>query len=153
MFKDPIISREEVSSIIHITAPFLMIDGVLEFNEGKSLHAYLNVDIDRWFFSCHLSDKGVMPATLIIEGMLQSMVLLIYKSFKHGTNISFVTKINSKILSPVKPGDIINFEANIITYKRGIFTGKISAKIGDKEIAWAEVIYASPHMYYSNQVV
>ncbi len=130
-----------------------MIDGVLEFNEGVSLKAYLDVPNDKWFFSCHLSDEGVMPATLIIEGMLQSMVLLIYKSFRHDANISFITKINSKILMPVKPGNNINYEANIISLKRGIFTGKISTKIDDKEIAWAEVLYASPHMYYSNQAV
>jgi 3-hydroxymyristoyl/3-hydroxydecanoyl-(acyl carrier protein) dehydratase len=153
LFKRLIISRDEISSIIHINDPFLMIDGVLELNEGRSLKAYLDVRNDKWFFSCHLSDEGVMPATLIIEGMLQSMVLLIYKSFRHDANISFITKIDSKILSPVRPGDNISYEANILSLKRGIFKGGISTKLDGKEIAWAEVVYASPHMYYSNQAV
>lgn len=130
-----------------------MIDGVLEFNEERSLKAHLDVRKDKWFFSCHLSNEGVMPATLIIEGMLQSMVLLIYKSFRHEDNISFITKIDSKILLPVRPGDNIIYEANILSLKRGIFKGRISTKLDNKEIAWAEVVYASPHMYYSNQAV
>jgi 3-hydroxyacyl-[acyl-carrier-protein] dehydratase len=52
--------------------PFLLIDRVLDYSEGESIHAIKNVSINEPFFVGHFPDKPVMPGVLMIESMAQA---------------------------------------------------------------------------------
>lgn len=143
-----IMTKDEISRLIHITDPFLLIDEVVACEPEKFIRTAYKATEDKWYFKCHISHLGVMPATLIIEGMLQSMVLLIYKSHCHGSNASYVTNIESKIIKPVRAGAHISYYASINYAKRGLFKGRITGMVEGHEIGWVDVVYASPHMYY-----
>jgi 3-hydroxymyristoyl/3-hydroxydecanoyl-(acyl carrier protein) dehydratase len=77
-----VLSKKEIAKKLHITAPFLMIEKFIMLSENKA-ESVLFTNKNDWFFQCHLPKEQVMPATLIVEAMLQTLVLLIYETFPH----------------------------------------------------------------------
>ena len=67
-------------------------------------------------------------ATLQIEGMLQTMVILIYQTVNHDKERSFITDIDVKVLNAAKPGIDIEYEAKILRSGQGIFKGQVIGK-------------------------
>ena len=65
-----------LSKALEITEPFLMIDSFRLMENGSVGYGSKNLTAEEWFFNCHLPSQMVMPATLQIEGMLQTMVTM-----------------------------------------------------------------------------
>ncbi len=91
--------------------PFLMIDKVLEHEQGKKVVALKNVSINEYFFKGHFPDNPIMPGALIIESMAQAAILLF-----SGDKVSdkdatyYLTSVKVRFLHPVFPGDQIKIE-------------------------------------------
>ena len=60
--------------------PFLLVDRVLELEEGKRVLAVKNVTINEPFFQGHFPNNPVMPGVLIIEAMAQAAAVLSFKT-------------------------------------------------------------------------
>jgi len=140
------LSRDEIASWLDITDPFLMIDSFEEVEAGRRARAEKNLKSEDWFFTCHLPRSRVMPATLQIEGMLQTLVLLIYTAVDHGVNRSFVTNIDVKCLSAAEPGHTIRYDAELIDFRRGIAKGAVTGTSDGAVLCRGEFRYASPHL-------
>ncbi len=141
-----VIEGDLLSGALEIKAPFLMIDSFKLSENGKVGYGLKRLTPGDWFFDCHLKSQMVMPATLQIEGMLQTMVMLIYQSVEHGTARSFITDIDVKLLNAAKPGISIEYEAKILRSGRGIFKGEVTGKSNDLTICKGAFSYASPHL-------
>ena len=141
------LSKDEVSRCIRIVDPFMMIDGISEIFERDYAIGYKSVAKNDWYMKSHLPKDLVMPATLQIEGMLQTMVVLIYKSFDHKGSSALINKIGVSLLSPVKPGNIIQYHAKLNSFRRGICKGNIIGKVEGYAVCSADVTYASPSLY------
>ena len=140
------LSPTEISDLLEISDPFLMIDGFDLIEEGKSGRGTKVLAEDDWYFRCHLPSVQAMPATLLIEGMLQSMVSLIYMTVDHGANRSFVTDIQTKLSSGGAPGMKMTYDAELISFRRGIAKGEVTGSSNEKLICWGAFSYASPHL-------
>ena len=135
-----------LSKALEITEPFLMIDSFRLSENGAVGYGLKSLTNEDWFFDCHLKSQMVMPATLQIEGMLQTMVMLIYQTVDHGKARSFVTDIDVKVLNAASPGIDIEYEAKILTARRGIFKGEVIGKSNELIICKGAFSYASPHL-------
>ena len=62
--------------------PFLLIDKVLDFEEGKTLRAVKNVTINEPFFQGHFPHIPVMPGVLIMEALAQATGILSFNYWK-----------------------------------------------------------------------
>lgn len=138
--------REQIAARLDITEPFLMIDTFEVLVPGRVARATRQLDADDWFFKCHLPASQVMPATLQIEGMLQTLVLLIYSSIDHGAHRSFVTDVNVRLLSTVKPGQTITYDARVVSFRRGVAKGEVTGTTDGKATCRGDFGYASPHL-------
>jgi 3-hydroxyacyl-[acyl-carrier-protein] dehydratase len=58
--------------------PFLMVDRVLTYNQGKSIQAIKNITANDTVFQGHFPDQAVYPGVLVIEAMAQASGLLGY---------------------------------------------------------------------------
>ena len=138
---------KEISKKLDIYEPFLMIDKININISEKVAKSKKFLSQESWFFKCHIPNEQIMPATLIVEGMLQTMALLIYECLDHDYQKTFIVDIKSKIISKVKPSDkLITYQAYLLSTKRGISKGKVEAVTNSQKKAEGIFIYASPKL-------
>jgi 3-hydroxyacyl-[acyl-carrier-protein] dehydratase len=124
--------------------PFLLIDRVLKFEEGKSLVALKNVTMNEPFFQGHFPQRPVMPGVLILEALAQATGILAFRTVdsepKHNTLYYFVGIDKARFKQPVEPGDQLILEVELLRTKRGIWMFTAEAKVDGKVVANAEIM-------------
>ena len=132
----------EIMAILPHRYPFLMVDKVLEVEQGKRIVAIKNVTMNEPFFQGHFPGHPVMPGVLIIEAMAQVAAIMAYLA--SGTNsadaVSYFMAIdNARFRKPVKPGDTLRIEIDTIFNKRGIWSVAGKTFVGDTLVTEAEL--------------
>jgi 3-hydroxyacyl-[acyl-carrier-protein] dehydratase len=126
--------------------PFLLIDRVLEIEEGKRIRAVKNVTMNEPFFPGHFPHHPVMPGVLIIEAMAQAAALLSFKSAgatPDGNSIVLFAGIdNVRFKRQVTPGDQLVFDVDTLQSKRGIYKYKGIARVDGQIVTEAELMCA-----------
>lgn len=61
---------DEIIRLLPHRYPFLMVDRVLSYEKGKSLHAIKNVTINEPFFQGHFPAKPIFPGVLQLQQWL-----------------------------------------------------------------------------------
>jgi len=114
-----ILNIEQILGMLPHRYPFLLIDRVLELDEGKSLVALKNVTYNEPFFQGHFPALKVMPGVLVIEALAQAGGILVYKSIPEpDKKITLLSKIDkAKFRKPVVPGDQLKLEVEMIRLK------------------------------------
>ena len=89
--------------------PFLLVDRVLDIEDGARITALKNVTINEPFFGGHFPQRPVMPGVLMLEAMAQTSALLMYSSLEDGLAARSVTYFvgidGARFKRPVEPGD------------------------------------------------
>jgi UDP-3-O-[3-hydroxymyristoyl] N-acetylglucosamine deacetylase/3-hydroxyacyl-[acyl-carrier-protein] dehydratase len=100
--------------------PMLLVDRIIEFEEGKRIVGIKNVTINEPFFQGHYPGHPIMPGVLIIEAMAQVGGLLLMEEVKNPDDkvVYFMTMDNVKWRRPVVPGDTIVFELEMVQFRR-----------------------------------
>lgn len=132
----------EIQKILPHRYPFLLIDRVLEMEEGKKCVALKNVTMNEPFFQGHFPQEPVMPGVLIIEALAQTgaVAMLSMEDFKG--KIAFFGGIDkAKFRGKVVPGDTLRLEVEMIKIKRNAGIGKGVAYVGDKKVAEGELTF------------
>jgi 3-hydroxyacyl-[acyl-carrier-protein] dehydratase len=122
-----------------------MIDYVQEIIPRVSAHGVKKLTKDDWFFKCHLQRELVMPGVLQIEAMLQTLVLTIYTMEGHQGKFSYISNINTKLISKVSPDSQFDIHADLLSYNRGIAKGVAVGKVNDTKVCQGEFTFISPH--------
>lgn len=126
--------------------PFLLIDRILEINEGKSIVALKNVTINETFFAGHFPNRPVMPGVLILEALAQAAGVLAYKSTNtspsEGVLYLFAGIDNARFRRVVEPGDQLRLEVKVLRSKRDMWKLEGSAYVGDELACSAELLSA-----------
>lgn len=121
--------------------PFLLVDRITAFEEGKSIVGVKNVTINEPFFQGHFPGHPIMPGVLILEAMAQvgGVFAQLSKDVTKDEVPYFVGINKARFRKPVLPGDVLRLELNLLKLRRGIysFTGK--AFVEDKLVAEAEL--------------
>ena len=126
--------------------PFLLVDRVVEMEEGRRVVALKNVTMNEPFFPGHFPHHPVMPGVLIIEAMAQAAGVMIKLSVPHDADrpvVFYLVKVdNARFSRTVVPGDQLRLE---ITHKRtmrnmSLFHGQ--AFVGEDLAAEAEMLCA-----------
>ena len=119
--------------------PFVMIDNIIDYEEGKRIVCLKNVTINEDFFQGHFSDNPVMPWCLIMEAMAQTSGLLLSGE----CSTAFIAGMNNfKIYKQVVPGDSIYITA----VKRGVIGPvhrfKVNADVDGSTAVEGEILLA-----------
>ena len=109
------INITEIMDLIPHRYPFLLIDRVIEFEVGKSIHAIKNITLNEPQFTGHFPNKPVMPGVLIVEAMAQASAILVSKSMesREGKDVFFMSIEKAKFRKIVEPGDTMHIYAKI----------------------------------------
>jgi 3-hydroxyacyl-[acyl-carrier-protein] dehydratase len=126
--------------------PFLLVDRVLELEEGKRILALKNVTMNEPFFPGHFPHHPVMPGVLIIEAMAQAAALLSFKTMgiqpDENSVVLFAGIDGVRFKRPVVPGDQLLFDVSITQNKRNIYKYKGVARVGGEIATEAELMCA-----------
>src|SRR4030067_1265128 len=136
---------EEIRSLLPQKYPFLFIDRVVEFDEGKKIVCVKNVSGNEPVFVGHFPDFAIMPGVLIIEAMAQASIILFRKSLPSRGDEDAVFLLasvnNARFTKPVIPGDQLIIE--VIVEKivsRGAMVRSV-VKVQEKVVAKAALTF------------
>lgn len=126
--------------------PFLLVDRILELEEGKRVLAVKNVTINEPFFPGHFPHLPVMPGVLILEAMAQAAAVLSFKTMgqkpDENSVVYFAGIDKARFKRPVTPGDQLLLEVHILRTMRNIWKYQAVARVGEEITAEAELMCA-----------
>ena len=107
---------EDIMKVLPHRYPFLLVDRILEIEEKKRIVGLKNVTINEPFFQGHFPGHPIMPGVLIIEAMAQVGGMLLLGSIADPDTkvVYFMSLDNVKFRRPVKPGDQLRFELDVV---------------------------------------
>ena len=134
---------KEIREILPHRYPFLLVDRIVEIEEGKSVKGYKNVSANEQFFQGHFPQEPVMPGVLILEAIAQigAVALLSKEEFK-GKIPLFAGADKVRFRQKVVPGDRLELSCEIIKLRGPIGIGKGIAKVDGKKVCEAEIMFA-----------
>ena len=127
--------------------PFLMIDTVDEVIPGKSAKGFKNLTNNEWYFPVHFPGESNMPGALQLEAMAQMLTIAITTMPGHKDKIVHALKHIVKYKKEVLPGDKLIIEAELISFKRGIATGKAIGYTNGTIACEAEMTISIPEIF------
>ncbi len=124
--------------------PFLLIDRIIEIEEGKRIVALKNVTMNEPFFQGHFPGIPVMPGVLMVEAIAQAGCVLGYaSSFQEKGGLLFFTGIDKvKFRKPVVPGDQLIIEVETLKQRAKVVKMRGTVKVDDKLVVEAEFMAA-----------
>ncbi len=126
---------EDIMRVLPHRYPFLLVDRILEIEENKRIVGLKNVTINEPFFQGHFPGHPIMPGVLIIEAMAQVGGMLLMGSVGDAESkvVYFMSLDNVKFRRPVKPGDQIRFELDVVQMRGSVCkmhgVGKVDGEI------------------------
>jgi UDP-3-O-[3-hydroxymyristoyl] N-acetylglucosamine deacetylase/3-hydroxyacyl-[acyl-carrier-protein] dehydratase len=133
----------EIDDIMKVLAhryPFLLVDRILELDE-KHVVGIKNVTINEPFFQGHFPGHPIMPGVLIVEAMAQVGGMLLMGSVPEPqSKVVYFTSLNNvKWRRPVKPGDQIRFELELLQVRGMMCKMSGVAKVDGQVVCEAEM--------------
>lgn len=133
---------KDIMKILPHRYPFLLVDRIVELEQGVRCVGIKNVSINEPFFPGHFPDHPVMPGVLIIEAMAQVAGIMAYLASDDVTRSKvtyFMSIDNAKFRKPVLPGDQLRIEVATTINRRGIWGVAGKAYVGDTLVTEADL--------------
>ena|SRR5690349_585272 len=124
----------EIQAILPHRYPFLLIDRVVEMERMKRVVAIKNVTANEPYFSGHFPGFPIMPGVLMVEAIAQAAgALLLTEIPDRDKRLMVFTGIEkAKFRRPVKPGDQLRIEVNVVVWRVSAVKLQGHAYVGDK---------------------
>ena len=131
---------EEVLKAIPHRPPFLFVDNVVELTDTK-IKTTKEISPDEAFFKGHYPGNPIMPGVLICESVFQTGAILLSNIIGgaglEGTPV--LTRVsNAKFKNIVKPGDLLELQAELVETVSNAFFLKGSASVAGKTAVTVE---------------
>ena len=132
---------EAIRRRLPLRYPYLMIDRIVEASDQRVV-AWKNVTVNEPFFQGHFPEPldAVMPGTLILEAMAQTVAFLIPRSAEGEPREGYLVGVEkARFRRKVVPGDRLQVEAEFVRAKRGLLQADVNASV-DGELAASATI-------------
>lgn len=146
---DNFATDERILRYLRHKPPILLVDKVLELNPGVESRTSLKLSEEKWFFKCHYPDYPVMPGSLLLEAMSQTMTLVVTSMDKFNEEWGGILLLsgisNVKFIREALPGVELIMLAEINSFKRGIVKGNIRCEADGDLICSCEMTIVIPN--------
>ncbi|MBE0609634.1 MAG: 3-hydroxyacyl-ACP dehydratase FabZ [Dehalococcoidia bacterium] len=137
------LETDEIEQIIPHRYPFLLVDRIIEIEEGQRAVGIKNVTANEWFFEGHFPGKKVMPGVLIVEALAQVAAVTLLKGVEMaGKSPLFGGIENMRFRKPVLPGDQLRLEFTLEKMRGPIGKGHVKATVDGKLAAEGTISFA-----------
>lgn len=136
-----VLSSDQIRDLLPHRYPFLLVDRVLELEEGKRVVGLKNVTINEPFFQGHYPQTPVMPGVLIVEAMAQVGGLAVGGASTEDLLPLLAAIEKVRFRKVVKPGDQLIITATVLKARSGIFKIGAVAEVAQKVVADGELTF------------
>lgn len=141
MSQDTILDIQAVLSYLPHRYPMLLVDRIIEVSENRAV-GIKNVTINEPFFQGHYPGIPIMPGVLIIEAMAQAGAVLLLSQDAYKGLVPLIGSIDKvKFKRPVRPGDQLRSEIDLLWIKRGFGFIKAYSSVDGEMAAQMEMTF------------
>ncbi|WP_100065218.1 3-hydroxyacyl-ACP dehydratase FabZ [Miniphocaeibacter massiliensis] len=135
-------NSNEIEQIIPHRYPFLLVDRIVDGEEGQWAKGIKCVTSNEPFFQGHFPEYKVMPGVLIIEALAQvgAVALLSLEEFK-GKIALFGGIKNAKFKKQITPGDVLELECRLTKRRGNVGFGEAIAKVDGETAVVADLTF------------
>jgi beta-hydroxyacyl-ACP dehydratase FabZ len=132
----------EIMKLLPHRYPMLLVDRILEFEDGKRIVGLKNVSANEQFFQGHFPGNPVMPGVLIVEAMAQCCAVLFLKDIEDRDKKLFLFGgvDKARFRKPVIPGDQLIMECTVLQKRASTVKMRGEAKVDGAIVAEAEML-------------
>ncbi len=121
--------------------PFLLVDRIVELDEGRRAVGLKNVSYNEWFFQGHFPGMPIMPGVLIVEALAQVAAVAALSGASSQGQIPYFAGIDScRFRRPVGPGDVLRLEAEVMRMRSRSGKARGKAMVDGALVAEAEML-------------
>lgn len=131
---------EAIQRILPHRYPFLLVDRILELEPDRRVVGLKNVTANEPFFAGHFPGRPVMPGVLIVEALAQTAGVLMGEA--SGLIPMFMGIDKARFRRPVRPGDQLRLEVEVLRKRRSVCRVAGRAFVGEDLVAEAEMMAA-----------
>ena len=137
------LNSNEIQEIIPHRYPFLLVDRIIDGEEGVWARGIKCVSVNESFFQGHFPNHHVMPGVLIIEALSQVGAVAILSKPENRGKIAFFAGIKqAKFKRQVVPGDQLHLECMLERQLGDIGFGKAVATVDGEVCCTANLTFA-----------
>ncbi|HVV02290.1 MAG TPA: bifunctional UDP-3-O-[3-hydroxymyristoyl] N-acetylglucosamine deacetylase/3-hydroxyacyl-ACP dehydratase [Verrucomicrobiae bacterium] len=132
---------ESIFRVLPHRYPFLMVDRITHA-EGGRVTGVKNVSANEPYFSGHFPGHPIMPGVLQLEAMAQVAGILMLKQVENEGKLAyFMSAEKVKWRKPVRPGDVLVIEVEVVRIRGKIGRAKGVCKVQGEVVSEAEVTF------------
>ena len=130
--------------------PLLFIDQITEAIPGKSARGIKCFTYNEWFFPAHFDDEPNVPGFIQVECLVQTFIMsfLCIEEYR-GMKTNFVSIDKVKFKRKIVPGEQLNIEVTVESFKRGIAKGHAKSFVNGEPACSAEFVVTVPDIFNS----
>ncbi|MBL3730578.1 3-hydroxyacyl-ACP dehydratase FabZ [Lysinibacillus sp. HST-98] len=137
------LTSQQLQAILPHRYPFLLVDRIVELEEGKRAVGLKNVTINEAFFTGHFPQYPVMPGVLIVEALAQvSAVIMLTKAGNEGRLGLLAGIDHCRFKKQVKPGDQLHLQVEITRVKGAVGKGRGIAMVDGEIVCETDLVFA-----------
>lgn len=138
-----IFTNADIQKILPHRYPFLLVDKITEFEEGKSITGIKNITANEPQFTGHFPGNPIMPGVLITEALAQVGAVMLLSMPENKGKLGVFTGINNfKFRRQVVPGDTLTLHAELLMYRHGMGKAEVKATVDGQMAAGGEISFA-----------
>ena len=136
------LDSQQIQAIIPHRPPFLLVDRILEMEQGKRAVGLKNFTIGEPFFQGHFPGNPIVPGVLIVEALAQVGAVAILSVPENRNKVVYFAAIDGfRFRRPVTPGDSIRLEVAIARLRGKVGKGVAKATLGEAIVAQGELTF------------
>ncbi len=137
------IESQEIQQIIPHRYPFLMVDRIIELEEGKRAVGIKNVSGNEPYFQGHFPEYPIMPGVLIMEALAQVGAVVVLKKPEFAGQIALFAGLDQvRFRRPVLPGDTLRLEVELTKFRGSLGIAEGKAFVGEELAAQGKLTFA-----------
>ena len=137
------LGADEIEKIIPHRYPMLLVDRMVEIEDGARGVGIKNVTANEWFFAGHFPGNRVMPGVLIVEALAQVAAVTLLRDVDQAGKIPMFGGIEKmRFRRPVTPGDQLRLSFTLERMRGPVGRGAVEASVDGKVVADGTISFA-----------
>ncbi len=138
-----VLDVRQIQEIIPHRWPFLLVDRILELEQGVRAVGVKHFTINEPFFQGHFPGNPVVPGVLVVEALAQVGSIAILTLPENKGKIPYFAGIDSfRFRKPVVPGDSVNLEVTLTKTRGSVGKGSAKALVDGAVVGEGELTFA-----------